>query len=1149
MPADHISVLAPAERWRPSRAGLIGLWRYWDETFRFHHGRLLLRGPNGSGKSMALELLLPFLLDGETSPSRLSSAARPRGRLFDRVMAGSGEPSRVGFAWVEFERRDETFSVGARIRASQSTAKADVDFFTTTLAVGRGLDLLDETRTPLSRKSLIEAIGETGRVHDSAEAHRAAVREVLFPGFSADRYESVITALLALRKEKLSQNLDLDKLSVVLSDALPQLDDHDVAAVAEGFERLDRRKAELLALERDVSEVRVLARYQHDYARAVLVGAAADVRNAETRRDDVTRRERQAGDELAGAQGRADELGEDWRRLQERQEAIQVEVAALRESDAYREGAALSELSIRAGQLREEAGRAAAHAQGRAGEHVVAVDELRAAEERRQTTEANSEQAARDLGDAAEAAGARAVVAEAESVADPEEAERLLHAWVRAQRDRVAEVGRALDAHDRAVTRRQYLDDQFAKDEAVVEARASEHVDAVRELTRARSEYARSVNSWASACEQLGADRLATALPRPPEDPAAVAAAVAEVVALARSDEAVAREKLAGERREALDERDSTLAERSRWHRQGMVDPDAPPWRSDRAGRAGAALWRLVDVADGATETEIDGVEAALTASGLVDAWISPDGGIDLGPDRADVSLTVLRPAEGPTLASLLAPARPAESADAEPPVLPAVVAAVLASIPVTPTALSPAGVAGEVVVGTDGSFRIGSAAGRGSPRPAQLLGAVARERHRLSRLAELDLALQAIADRLDAMDRRWEDLDRRRAALDAELQAQPSGDPVRTAETEASAAAARLGEARHRLESTRTARREAEDAVREALRALTALAARHGLPTERDGLRKVEHLLERLWNSATTWARRRRDSLLAAHEVDRATRRESEAQRALGRAESEHQDAERHAIEVERRVAALESTVGVEYAELSRRIGSLETESRSNAGRARELTAERDGLLERLGDLKARVEAAAAEREDADAHRDRTHRLLVSGLASFAADARVADLGALDNATAVLAAARAIAVSHPSVESDAQTVARLSERVTERVHGAQSALGSRVDFDRELVDDGWWVLRTTANGVHRKVTDLAASLTHDLAEGKAELAEEEERLFEQTLAGSVRRALADRIREANQLTDAINTQLERGTHGRRRSRGATQMGCRSRAT
>ena len=84
---------------------------------------------------------------------------------------------------------------------------------------------------------------------------RSAVRETLYPGFGPDRYESVITALLALRKEKLSQNLDLDKLSDILSEALPLLDEHDLAMVAEGFERLDRRRAELTALEAELTEV------------------------------------------------------------------------------------------------------------------------------------------------------------------------------------------------------------------------------------------------------------------------------------------------------------------------------------------------------------------------------------------------------------------------------------------------------------------------------------------------------------------------------------------------------------------------------------------------------------------------------------------------------------------------------------------------------------------------------------------------------------------------------------------------------------------------------------------------------------------------------------------------------------------------------
>jgi len=30
------------DRWRPTRAGLVNVWRFDDETFGFHHGRLLL---------------------------------------------------------------------------------------------------------------------------------------------------------------------------------------------------------------------------------------------------------------------------------------------------------------------------------------------------------------------------------------------------------------------------------------------------------------------------------------------------------------------------------------------------------------------------------------------------------------------------------------------------------------------------------------------------------------------------------------------------------------------------------------------------------------------------------------------------------------------------------------------------------------------------------------------------------------------------------------------------------------------------------------------------------------------------------------------------------------------------------------------------
>lgn len=52
-------------RYRLERAGIRNVWQYDDHVMEFAEGRLLLRGRNGAGKSKALEMLLPFLLDGD----------------------------------------------------------------------------------------------------------------------------------------------------------------------------------------------------------------------------------------------------------------------------------------------------------------------------------------------------------------------------------------------------------------------------------------------------------------------------------------------------------------------------------------------------------------------------------------------------------------------------------------------------------------------------------------------------------------------------------------------------------------------------------------------------------------------------------------------------------------------------------------------------------------------------------------------------------------------------------------------------------------------------------------------------------------------------------------------------------------------------
>lgn len=1116
---DAVTVLpvAGADRWRPSRAGLVNLWRYWDETLTFHHGRLLLRGPNGSGKSMALELLLPFLLDADASPNRLTSAAKSRGGLYERVMTGTVEPTRAGFAWVEFERAGETFTAGARIRASTSTGRADLDFFTTSLAIGSELGLLDGQRTPLSRKALIEAMGEHGRVHSSADEHRAAVRDVLFPGFGADRYASVITALLALRKEKLSQNLDVAKLSEILSDALPPLDDHDLAVVAEGFERLDRRRGDLAALEAELAEVKTLAARQRDYARAVAAAVAGGVRKAETRRDDVTRAERAAAASLDEARAEADAAEAESSDLVERLAALDTGIDALRASDAYRDGAKLDDLRAEARRLREQVARDRRVAERRAAERARQAEALAELKSEHETTISNLELATRDLRQAGGPVAAEAVIADAEQAA-ADDGERLVGAWVRSRRHLVEDVRQALRAHEAAVQQRRFAEAAVEAGAAVVDDRLAARRRATAEHAGAVSAYVQGVTSWAASCTAVGVERVAEVLPRPPEEPATVAAAVGRLASHVQAEHAVARHELEAARAGVEQERAELEEDRERLAAGRLVEPLAPEWRTDRAARAGAPLWRLVDVAAGVAPGEVDGLEAAMAASGLLDAWVAPNGSVDLPDGAADVILSP-RPVEGRTATALLVPLDGA-------PVAADVVAGVLGSLAVTGDAL--VGDGPEVALGTDGTFRIGPASGRGAVRPAELLGAAAQERHRLARLAQAEVAI-AIADaRLAEIDREVAAVGAGEAAAMADLSAVPDGGPVAAAAQQAALAEARLAEAEDRLAVSRRALSDAEDGVRQALRALATLGARHHLPTTAQALDEVTAALAGLEAAAHTWARRAREAAVAERHRRRADDDAERATEATADAEANLAASERAGAEVGVRLDTLESSIGADYKALLDRIAVLDVERRGGKDRQRALAARLPDMQRGIGKLETELAQAETVRARADEDRAGAHRRFLTLVSDgLAADTGVVlPAGGLDGVTAVLAAARALAAELEAVAGDDQAVERASARVEERLHHARAALGSSVDLSRALADEGWWILRASAGGVRRAAGELARALATELAEGRAELAADEERLFEQTLAGSVRHALADRIRQANHLVDGINRQL-----------------------
>jgi hypothetical protein len=68
---------AQSRRWQPLRSGLVNIYRYDVEEFRWSNGRLLLRGNNGAGKSRVMALQLPSPSTGISIRLDASRTATP----------------------------------------------------------------------------------------------------------------------------------------------------------------------------------------------------------------------------------------------------------------------------------------------------------------------------------------------------------------------------------------------------------------------------------------------------------------------------------------------------------------------------------------------------------------------------------------------------------------------------------------------------------------------------------------------------------------------------------------------------------------------------------------------------------------------------------------------------------------------------------------------------------------------------------------------------------------------------------------------------------------------------------------------------------------------------------------------------------------
>ncbi|XVQ07146.1 TIGR02680 family protein [Spirillospora sp. CA-255316] len=1165
---------APA-RWQPTRAGILNVWRYYDEVFEFHRGRLLLRGPNGSGKSKVLELLLPYLLDASLKPNRLSTFGGSERTMHWNLMGdGHAGSTRVGYVWLEFahpggahrggahlagshlagaqpggtnpgdahlgdeEEEPRWFTCGARLQATVNSKNVTVAYFTCAQRIGGpgGLSLTGEGGQPLTRAALVEVLGTAGKVHESADAYRTAVRRTLYRGLTEQRYDSLLTALRQLRTPKLSERLDPGLLSQLLSSALPPLGEGEIHEIAEGFERLDRQREELRRLDGHVAEAERLAARQRSYAQRVLRAAAAALISATTTMDRLTGTARADKEEQARALTDHETLSERLASAEQRELTLGARIEGFHASPAYQAGHQLDDLRENtrtakraAGEARGIAERHAADARRRRDEAVQAESD---AADRRSLTERAREEAAR----AADRAGFAASFHEAAACLDPlvqvsrseepddapgatRRARDLLRAATTSREKQIAEVRNAIGVHEQARERRTEAENDRDRSRALLEASVEARDTARDDHAAIRNTLATELAQWARRCWHLA-----------PLDPDALASAVEdehdcdEIIFAARAEtiERFAKEEntLQTRREESVAELESRSERRADLVKQGAVEPEARHTHAAvRTERPGGPLWRLVAFADGIAPPVQAGIEAAIEASGLLDAWVMPDGAILHDDLDTFLSGRAAVPAPGTSLADILVP-------EPDTAVAPEVLRTVLSAIACENVAQNTDHPA---AVGTDGSWRLGPAMGRWSkPEPA-FIGATARERARRRRIEELDAEIGELNAHISDADEHLGRLQAARSALSAELDERPPHRPLNKAAQALAEAELKVAEHGDRLKQNEKRLSDREKQQKSALNALTVLAAEHGLPVQAAALDGLADVVRNADESGRVWVDHCA-SLLNADAKARETSRtlDDYARTAAESARTAAEAAERAATLAER-LATIDATIGVEHRQVLQQLTVAKREQEKCRDTCQSIRKDLSDLRERIGELKKSVAAAERERDDAVAVRDRAaarFRHLATG--HLAADAGLqARTTPDDGVKATLENARAVASTFERTPHEPRHVSEAGSRLAEAMHKARDVLSDQADL--ELVpDEDVQILTATMNGIRVGAAELSTALAEERDRRRDDITDKERDLFDRTLAGDTRRHLADRIRQAGDLVDGMNRRLER---------------------
>ncbi len=839
---------ATERRWRLSRAGIVNVYQYDREEIEFRGGRLLLRGVNGAGKSTAMNMLLPFLL---TASERNIAAASGqtkvlKGWMLDTRIPAQAQP--VGYVWIEFARAGQHLSLGCGIRANRGGKSVDTWWFVTPERLAASdADAVPGTvpvtvgDTPLTRDQLRQALsGPDSRVftHNQRSDYRLEVRRRLFGGADISEH---LELLNKLRDPRIGDAID-NKLAEFLTRAMPSLSEEAVSAAAAPLQKLEDHRQVLAQLERTHNAVEALLERYRVYCtgdlrqRRDVAASAFQVWRSRARSHDSARADMNNTAQLIeAAKSQAVEL-------QRQMDACAARIQTLKDTDAYRSSASISELRESVAADASRLSEIETELQGREqrlAETAATLDEREIqAAEAVQMLQCSLDAAIK----ATNAQGLRVGATEVElasSAVDGTAArcfdslnDEDVKSWMRRASDAASNrlnalrpLSATLETHAKL---RHHCDDAALAESGARLSVETADVDAAAaraELDARKRAWVSEAHHWAKAMLEQSSHRMDLASLRRwsgATDRTEVLDYAAEHGALRRDadrfvedmvDARSAQQRDLHELRSARSDAENALGEL-----MDRTEPDPPrqPWQ--RGGQ-----WHLADVIDfnanvGAEQRA--GLEAALEASGLLSA--RPErGGLRLV--AGELVATCSSAVEAPLSEYLHAkiPAR------LETQVEPQLIEDSLASISTRPEPGAPA------AVGVDGTFVVGTLAGRHTKSHARLIGAAARraklEEDRRQARALLVLATEAVETAEAALDQRESAVQLARRLRDQV----PEVTAIHGAAGAVATAESALAQARQRLDRCRQDSATALDEVRASWADLATAAASLGVPAD----------------------------------------------------------------------------------------------------------------------------------------------------------------------------------------------------------------------------------------------------------------------------------------------------------------------------